>query len=145
MSFGAVVSTLKLYQLEVVSVAGADFILHTAFLCMSKDTECITKDDPENEENQCIVAVLSSKNLLLNGYVAKQQGSTFSIHVNASYWYHKNDWLCYVPVSVTSLNQDMPLLPLKMRMHVFIFEAIKYQIECIMKKRMSNCEFQDYI
>lgn len=98
MSFGAVVSTLELYWLEVVSAFGVDFNLLAAFLCISEDTECITKDDPDNEENQHIVAVLSSKNPLLNGYVAKQQGGPFSIHVNASHWYHKNDWLCYVPV-----------------------------------------------
>jgi hypothetical protein len=50
MSFGAVVSTLELYRLEVVSAFGVDFNLLAAFLCISEDTECITKDDPDNEE-----------------------------------------------------------------------------------------------
>ena len=51
MSFGAVVSTLELHQLEVISASGADFNLHTAFLCTSEDTEYITRDDPDNETN----------------------------------------------------------------------------------------------
>jgi hypothetical protein len=50
LSFGAVVSNLELYWLEVVSAAGANFNLHTAFLCASEDTECIAKDDPDKDD-----------------------------------------------------------------------------------------------
>lgn len=122
-----------------------------SLLCVSEDTEYIARDDPDNEENQHIVSVLSSKNFLLNGYIAKQQGGLFSIHVDASHQYHKNDWLCYVPVSVTSLNQQHHILGYALTSsedkdaHVFIFEAIQYKVEHIMKKRMSNHECQDYI
>ena len=90
------------------------------------------------------MAVISSENLLLNGYIAKQQGGPFSIHVDTSHQYHKNDWLCYVPVSVTSLNQQDHILGYALTSyededaHVFIFEAIKYQVECVMKK--SECQ-----
>lgn len=102
-SFGALCTTLDLMKLEDVR-GSTGFNQHKIFLCSLTDSQHYIAE--HNEDNTRVVAVLSSENLLLNAFRASQQGWPMNFHIDASHRYDKSDWLFYIPLTVTSLNQQ---------------------------------------
>jgi hypothetical protein len=143
-SYGAVVTTLDQLQLNVVAAAGANFTKHSAFLVTSPDEDYIAIDDPDEEEDNRIVAVISTENLLLNAFRASQQGGPISLHVDASHRYHCNDWLFYLPVSVTSMNQSCHIVAYALTSsedadaQEFMFCAVKHHVERIVNEKIND-------
>lgn len=143
-SYGAVVSTLDQLHLDVVSAAGAGFTKHTGFLCTTHNDDYISIDNQDCEEGNRVVAVISTQNLLLNAYRATMQGGPTAIHVDASQRYHKSDWLFYLPVSVTSMNQSCHIVAYALTTsedwtaQKFIIHAVKYRVERIVNDMIND-------
>jgi hypothetical protein len=143
MSFGAVCSTIDMQHLDQKAAAGANFTAHTGFLCTTPGANYICIDGSNEGESRRVVAVFSTENLLLNGFRATQQGSAVTVHADASHRYHTSDWLFYLPVSVTSMNQECHILAYALTSSDdkeatnFIYEAVKYQAKRIVDREKS--------
>jgi len=140
LSFGAMCSTLDLLKLETVKSAN-DFNKHSVFLCDTDTVDYIADDD---EEKPQITAVVSTENLLLNAFRAKQQGWPLNFHMDASHRYHRDDWLFLMPVTVTSLNQQGHVVAYALvtsddaDTNEFVLRAIKRNVERVVREKQAD-------